>query len=51
MVSIKIIDLEIDHRAIGLKCSEIVFLVRVVRVGKVVEHGDGFDDPMYRPCL
>jgi hypothetical protein len=43
-----IIDLEHDHVTIGLERAKVVFLVRVVRVTKVVEDRDRLDDPLDR---
>jgi hypothetical protein len=45
-VLVVIIDFEHHGVPIHVKRPEVVFLVRVVRVAKVVEHRDGFDDPL-----
>ena len=44
-VLIEVIDLEHDHVTVGLERPKVVFLVRVVRMAKVVKHRDGLDDP------
>jgi hypothetical protein len=46
---IVIIDLEHDDVAVHVKCPKVVLFVRVIGVAKVVEHRDGFDDPLNRP--
>jgi hypothetical protein len=42
------IDLEHDGVAVHVKCPKVVLFVRVIGVAKVVEHRDGFDDPLNR---
>ena len=42
---IEVIDLEKDPVAICIERAKVVFFVRVVRMAKVVEHRDGFDNP------
>jgi hypothetical protein len=32
--------------AVGIERSKVVFLIRVVRLAKVVEHRDRFDNPL-----
>jgi hypothetical protein len=34
--------------AVHVKCPKVVLFVRVIGVAKVVEHRDGFDDPLNR---
>jgi hypothetical protein len=41
---IEIVDLEKDPVAVGLERSKVVFLMRVVRMAKVVEDSNRFDD-------
>ena len=42
---VEVIDLEKDPVAVDFEWPKVVFLIRVVRVAKVVEHRDRLDDP------
>ena len=45
-LSIEIIDLEHDHLTFGFERPKVVFLMRIVRMAKIIEDGDRLDDPL-----
>jgi hypothetical protein len=42
---VEVVNLEEHPMAIGVERAKVVLFVRVVGVTKVIEHGDGLDDP------